>query len=33
MAVIEVDAPVDDETLQALRSFESVLLAREIELV
>ena len=32
MAVIEVDAPVDNETLGALRSFAGVLSAREIEL-
>jgi D-3-phosphoglycerate dehydrogenase / 2-oxoglutarate reductase len=33
MAVIEVDAPVDEETLKALRSFEAVLSARKIELL
>ena len=33
MAVIEVDAPVDRETLEALRSLEQVISAREIELV
>jgi D-3-phosphoglycerate dehydrogenase len=32
MAVIEIDAPVDNETLAALRSFEYVLSAQEIEL-
>ncbi len=32
MAVIEIDAPVDNETLGALRSFEYVLSAQEIEL-
>jgi len=32
MAVIEVDAPVDTQTLGALRSFEYVLSAQEIEL-
>jgi len=32
MAVIEVDAPVDNEALRDLRSFEGVLSAREIEL-
>jgi D-3-phosphoglycerate dehydrogenase len=32
MAVIEVDAPVDNQTLGALRSFEYVLSAQEIEL-
>ncbi|HVQ36557.1 MAG TPA: phosphoglycerate dehydrogenase [Pyrinomonadaceae bacterium] len=32
MAVIEVDAPVDKQTLSALRSFEYVLSAQEIEL-
>jgi D-3-phosphoglycerate dehydrogenase len=33
MAVIEVDAAIDDQTLDALRSFDSVLFARQIELV
>lgn len=33
MAVIEVDAPVDKETLEALRSLEQVFSAREIELI
>lgn len=32
MAVIEIDAPVDGQTLGALRSFEYVLAAQEIEL-
>ena len=32
MAVIEVDAPLEDETLTALRALEYVLSAREIEL-
>jgi D-3-phosphoglycerate dehydrogenase len=32
MAVIEIDAPVDSETLEALRSFEYVFSAQEIEL-
>jgi D-3-phosphoglycerate dehydrogenase len=32
MAVIEIDAPVDNETLGALRAFEYVLSAQEIEL-
>ena len=32
MAVIEIDAPVDTQTLGALRSFEYVLSAQEIEL-
>ena len=32
MAVIEIDAPVDNQTLGALRSFEYVLSAQEIEL-
>ena len=32
MAVIEVDAPVDKETLEALRSMEQVVSARQIEL-
>jgi D-3-phosphoglycerate dehydrogenase len=32
MAVIEIDAPVDGQTLAALRSFEYVLAAQEIEL-
>jgi D-3-phosphoglycerate dehydrogenase len=32
MAVIETDAPLDDETLRALRSFPEVLSARQIEL-
>lgn len=32
MAVIEIDAPVDNETLSTLRSFEYVLSAQEIEL-
>lgn len=32
MAVIEIDAPVDNQTLAALRSFEYVLSAQEIEL-
>jgi D-3-phosphoglycerate dehydrogenase / 2-oxoglutarate reductase len=32
MAVVEIDAPVDNETLQALRSFGDVLSAQPIEL-
>jgi D-3-phosphoglycerate dehydrogenase len=32
MAVIEIDAPLDQETLEQLRSFEQVILARQIEL-
>ena len=32
MAVIEVDAPVDNRALSDLRSFEGVLSAQEIEL-
>ncbi len=33
MAVIEVDAPLERETLEALRSFEHVISARPIELI
>lgn len=33
MALIEVDAPVDNEILKKLRSFDEVLFARQIELV
>jgi hypothetical protein len=32
MAVIEVDAAVDKETLEALRTMEQVVSARQIEL-
>ena len=32
ISVIEVDAPLDKETLEALRSFEYVMSARQIEL-
>jgi hypothetical protein len=32
MAVIETDAPLSEETLEQLRSFEPVISARQIEL-